>query len=332
MKNKFSQAIVLSMVTLSSMALLTACSSHKESGSVDKTPKSSQVSSSSKSKSSSKSSTKVKESSGSKNESSSTQASKKASAPSSSSQAQSSSSSSSSVASSSQSQAPEISSDNQASSSQSSSQANTDTQVATVDMDVSAVARGQFDSIAGTWKSSDGSRLVFNNTSLVGDITPQGQATSHNYVHPKDGYQEGSGKYEAILSRDRGDTVGNVGDISFVSKKAAISGPTYEQDTIQVTTNGSTKVYFKESNDVALPKDVTVTDNQIPIDSGLAESGSYKLTQRSAVKNIPSNSAPVEFYLEAGDTIYFDMKVTQDNHSWISYISYSGVRRYVQVD
>ena len=333
MKNKFFQAIVLSMVTLSSMALLTACSSHKESSSADKTPKSSQVSSSSKSKSSSKSSTKVKESSGSKDESSSTQASKKASAPSSSSsQAQSAPSSSSSVASSSQSQAPKTSSDNQASSSQSSSQANTDTQVATVDMDVSAVARGQFDSIAGTWKSSDGSRLVFNNTSLVGDITPQGQATSHNYVHPKDGYQEGSGKYEAILSRDRGDTVGNVGDISFVSKKAAISGPTYEQDTIQVTTNGSTKVYFKESNDVTLPKDVTVTDNQVPIDSGLAESGSYKLTQRSAVKNIPSNSAPVEFYLEAGDQINFDMKVNQDSHSWISYISYSGVRRYVQVD
>ena len=343
MKNKFSQAIVLSMVTLSSVALLTACSSHKESSSADKMPKSSQVTSSSKAKTSSKdsgkvskSSAKVKESSGSKTESSSVPSSKKASAPSSSSsQAQSSSSNSSSVPSSSQSQAPKSSaSQSQApkSSSDSQAQAKTDTQVTTVDMDVSAVARGQFDSIAGTWKSSDGSRLVFNNTSLVGDITPQGQATSHNYVHPKDGYQEGSGKYEAILSRDRGDTVGNVGDISFVSKKAAISGPTYEQDTIQVRTNGSTKVYFKESNDVALPKDVTVTDNQIPIDSGLAESGSYKLTQRSAVKNIPSNSAPVEFYLEAGDQINFDMKVIQDGHSWISYISYSGVRRYVQVD
>lgn len=331
------------MVTLSSVALLTACSSHKESSSADKMPKSSQVTSSSKAKTSSKdsgkvskSSAKVKESSGSKTESSSVPSSKKASAPSSSSsQAQSSSSNSSSVPSSSQSQAPKSSaSQSQApkSSSDSQAQAKTDTQVTTVDMDVSAVARGQFDSIAGTWKSSDGSRLVFNNTSLVGDITPQGQATSHNYVHPKDGYQEGSGKYEAILSRDRGDTVGNVGDISFVSKKAAISGPTYEQDTIQVRTNGSTKVYFKESNDVALPKDVTVTDNQIPIDSGLAESGSYKLTQRSAVKNIPSNSAPVEFYLEAGDQINFDMKVTQDGHSWISYISYSGVRRYVQVD
>ena len=343
MKNKFSQAIVLSMVTLSSVALLTACSSHKESSSADKMPKSSQVTSSSKAKTSSKdsgkvskSSAKVKESSGSKTESSSVPSSKKASAPSSSSsQAQSSSSNSSSVPSSSQSQAPKSSaSQSQApkSSSDSQAQAKTDTQVTTVDMDVSAVARGQFDSIAGTWKSSDGSRLVFNNTSLVGDITPQGQATSHNYVHPKDGYQEGSGKYEAILSRDRGDTVGNVGDISFVSKKAAISGPSYEQDTIQVTSTGGTKVYFKESDNVTLPKDVTVTDNQLPIDGGIAESGSYTLTKRTVVKNTPSDTAPVEFYLEAGDKINFDMKVTQDGHSWISYISYSGVRRYVQVD
>lgn len=343
MKNKFSQAIVLSMVTLSSVALLTACSSHKESSSADKMPKSSQVTSSSKAKTSSKdsgkvskSSAKVKESSGSKTESSSVPSSKKASAPSSSSsQAQSSSSNSSSVPSSSQSQAPKSSaSQSQApkSSSDSQAQAKTDTQVTTVDMDVSAVARGQFDSIAGTWKSSDGSRLVFNNTSLVGDITPQGQATSHNYVHPKDGYQEGSGKYEAILSRDRGDTVGNVGDISFVSKKAAISGPSYEQDTIQVTSTDGTKVYFKESDNVTLPKDVTVTDNQLPIDGGIAESGSYTLTKRTAVKNTPSDTAPVEFYLEAGDKINFDLKVTQDGHSWISYISYSGVRRYVQVD
>ena len=349
MKNKFSQAIVLSMVTLSSVVLLTACSSHKESSSADKTPKSSQVTSSSKAKTSSKdsgktskSSAKAKESSGAKTESSSTQSSQKASAPSSSSsQSQSSPSNSSSTPSSSQSQAPKSSNENQSSASQSQApksssdsqaQAKTDTQVTTVDMDVSAVARGQFDSIAGTWKSSDGSRLVFNNTSLVGDITAQGQATVHNYVHPKDNYQESSGKYDATLSRDRGDTSGIVGDISFVSKKAAISGPSYEQDTIQVTSTGGTKVYFKESDNVTLPKDVIVTDNQLSIDGGIAESGSYTLTKRTAVKNTPSDTAPVEFYLEAGDKINFDMKVTQDGHSWISYISYSGVRRYVQVD
>ena len=122
---------------------------------------------------------------------------------SSSSQSQAPKSSNESQSSASQSQAPKEPQDSQASSSQSSSQAQakTDMQVTTVDMDVSAVARGQFDSIAGTWKSSDGSRLVFNNTSLVGDITAQGQATVHNYVHPKDNYQEGSGKYDATLSK-----------------------------------------------------------------------------------------------------------------------------------
>ena len=57
-------------------------------------------------------------------------------------------------------------------------------------MDVSAVARGQFDSNAGTWESSDGSRPVFNNISLAGDITAQGQAPVPNSVHPTDHYQE----------------------------------------------------------------------------------------------------------------------------------------------
>ena len=71
-----------------------------------------------------------------------------------------------------------------------------------------------------------------------------------------------------------------------------------------------------------------VTDNQLPIDGGISESGSYTLTKRTAVKNTPSDTAPVEFYLEAGDKINFDMKVTQDGHSWISYISYSGCLLY----
>ena len=39
------------------------------------------------------------------------------------------------------------------------------------------------------------------------------------------------------------------------------------------------------------PKDVTVTDNQLPIDGGIAESGSYTLTKRTAVKNTPSDTA-----------------------------------------
>ncbi|MFR3959876.1 MAG: hypothetical protein ACLTZB_00835 [Streptococcus salivarius] len=144
-----------------------------------------------------------------------------------------------------------------------------------MDMDVSAVARGQFDSIAGTWKSSDGSRLVFNNTSLVGDITAKVKR-QFTIMYTRRYYQEGSGKYDATLSRDRGDTSGIVGDISFVSKSSYFWSK-LEQDTIQVTSTGGTKVYLKESDNMTLPKDVTVTDNQLPIDGGIAESGSYSL-------------------------------------------------------
>ncbi len=99
------------------------------------------------------------------------------------------------------------------------------------------------------------------------------------------------GKYDATLSRDRGHS-SIVGDISFVSKKQLF--------LVQVTnkipsSTGGTKVYLKESDNVTLPKRRTVTDNQLPIDGGIAESGSYKLTKRTAVKIPYSDTAPVEF-------------------------------------
>ena len=69
-----------------------------------------------------------------------------------------------------------------------------------------------------------------------------------------------------------------------------------------------------------------------PIDSGISVSGSYQTTQQTPVKNSPSANAPVEFYLDAGSNVNYDMKVVQDGHEWLSYISTSGIRRYVQAD
>ena len=69
-----------------------------------------------------------------------------------------------------------------------------------------------------------------------------------------------------------------------------------------------------------------------PIDSGISISGSYQTTQQTPVKNSPSTNAPVEFYLDAGSNVNYDMKVVQDGHEWLSYISTSGIRRYVQAD
>ncbi len=68
---------------------------------------------------------------------------------------------------------------------------------------------------------------------------------------------------------------------------------------------------------MTLPKDVTVTDNQLPIDVGIVESGSMFSTKRTAVKIILVIRLQLVSY-EAGDQINFDMKVNQDGHSWIS--------------
>ena len=69
-----------------------------------------------------------------------------------------------------------------------------------------------------------------------------------------------------------------------------------------------------------------------PIDSGISVSGSYQTVQQTPVKNSPSVNAPIEFYLDPGSNVNYDMKVTEDGHEWLSYISSSGIRRYVQVN
>ena len=321
MKKTFFRALIMSMVTFSSIVLLVACSNQKSESSSERKTETSQVTKSIDTKASSKSS-------GSKSASSSNQIKgpDKPSVPSS-------SSSSSSKASSSQKAAPKAS-ESQPKAEEAKPKSEEAQSQVEVDMDVNAVARGQYDSIMGTWKANDGSLLIFDKSTLVGVVNAQRQATSHNYVVSKGDYKDGSGKYEATLSTDNGNEVTHLGDVSFVSKKAAVSGPSYEQDTIQVTLDGVTRVYFKESAKIGFPSDVTVTDQgaRIPQNSGIAQSGTYQLTQKAIVKNEPSASAPIVFYLEAGYKINYDMKLTADGHTWLSYISYSGVRRYVQID
>ena len=42
-------------------------------------------------------------------------------------------------------------------------------------------------------------------------------------------------------------------------------------------------------------------------------------------------SAKAEFYVNPGDSVLYDQVVTADGYQWISYKSYSGVRRYAPV-
>ena len=65
--------------------------------------------------------------------------------------------------------------------------------------------------------------------------------------------------------------------------------------------------------------------------SDLPSQGTYVYKERTEIKNEPKVSAKAEFYVNPGDSVFYDQVVTADGYQWISYKSYSGVRRYAPV-
>ena len=76
---------------------------------------------------------------------------------------------------------------------------------------------------------------------------------------------------------------------------------------------------------VSQPATATTTDSDLP------SQGTYVYKERTEIKNQPKVSAKAEFYVNPGDSVLYDQVVTADGYQWISYKSYSGVRRYAPV-
>lgn len=71
--------------------------------------------------------------------------------------------------------------------------------------------------------------------------------------------------------------------------------------------------------------------SQEPIENGLVKTGVYNIIGSTEVKNEAKISSQTQFTLEKGDKINYDQVLTADGYQWISYKSYSGVRRYIPV-
>ncbi|HGD1138294.1 TPA: SH3 domain-containing protein [Streptococcus agalactiae] len=71
--------------------------------------------------------------------------------------------------------------------------------------------------------------------------------------------------------------------------------------------------------------------SQEPIENGLAKTGVYNIIGSTEVKNEAKISSQTQFTLEKVDKINYDQVLTADGYQWISYKSYSGVRRYIPV-
>ncbi len=63
----------------------------------------------------------------------------------------------------------------------------------------------------------------------------------------------------------------------------------------------------------------------------LPESGHYTFTGRASIKAEAKVSSPELAYYDKGMSVNYDKVLTADGHTWLSYMTVSGARRYVDI-
>ena len=81
----------------------------------------------------------------------------------------------------------------------------------------------------------------------------------------------------------------------------------------------------------ALKAENTSSTTEVTRDETIPERGTYYFTKPADVKNQPSLTAKTEFNFDPGMSVNYDRSLRADNHRWISYVSYNGTRRYVDL-
>ena len=81
----------------------------------------------------------------------------------------------------------------------------------------------------------------------------------------------------------------------------------------------------------ALKAENTSSNTEATRDETIPERGTYYFTKLADVKNQPSLTAKTEFNFDPGMSVNYDRSLLADNHRWISYVSYNGTRRYVDL-
>ena len=87
-------------------------------------------------------------------------------------------------------------------------------------------------------------------------------------------------------------------------------------------------IHFKDINRVV---DDSSNHPSPSVDQEVPESGVYYFKGRASIKSEPKMSSPELAYYDAGQSVNYDRKLIADGHEWISYTSYSGTRRYVDL-
>ena len=89
--------------------------------------------------------------------------------------------------------------------------------------------------------------------------------------------------------------------------------------------------YERYYADIAALKAENTSTTEATRDEAVPERGTYYFTKPADVKNQPSLTAKTEFNFDPGMSVNYDRSLLSDNHRWISYVSYNGTRRYVDL-
>ena len=89
--------------------------------------------------------------------------------------------------------------------------------------------------------------------------------------------------------------------------------------------------YERYYADIAALKAENTSTTEATRDEAVPERGTYYFTKPADVKNQPSLTAKTEFNFDPGMSVNYDRSLLAGNHRWISYTSYSGTRRYVDL-
>ncbi|KXT74737.1 Choline binding protein D [Streptococcus sp. DD10] len=87
-------------------------------------------------------------------------------------------------------------------------------------------------------------------------------------------------------------------------------------------------IHFKDIAGGASHTSTTPTPDP---NQGTPSSGRYTFSSRASIKLEPKMSSPELAYYDAGQSVNYDRKLEADGHEWISYLSFSGNRRYIAI-
>ena len=100
----------------------------------------------------------------------------------------------------------------------------------------------------------------------------------------------------------------------------------------------STKVSNSSKDLVSNSKNESNGSNEVSnsqvvtIQPSYSTKGTHYFKAKAAIKNQPLSTATALAYYDPGESVHYDQVIEKDGYKWLSYISYSGSRRYIQLE